>query len=186
MEQWAVDIAAPGSSWGFGALLKGLTSVVDNSFLPEPRFEPTTLGYLGALVQNSAQFSALFGRQGPKNGICGIKTIVWQHHDTIRVNILCIQQQIHSRTMQIEKHPKSCNTEKLIFSRRFPPDGWGCVGEGGWNAESNAVSNAVRGYIAGRFVLMLCFLHSLYLSVLLPFFSIFRSVAGRRAGKGRW
>ncbi len=34
----------PGSSWGFGALLKGLTSVVNNS-LPEPRFEPTTSGY---------------------------------------------------------------------------------------------------------------------------------------------
>ncbi len=33
----------PGSSWGFGALLKGLTSVVD--FLPELRFEPTTSGY---------------------------------------------------------------------------------------------------------------------------------------------
>ncbi len=42
--------------------------------------------------------------------------------------------------MQIEKQPKSCNTEKLIFGRRFPPDGWGCIGEGGWNAESNAVS----------------------------------------------
>ncbi len=30
----------PGSSWGFGAMLKGLTS-----FMPEPRFEPTTSGY---------------------------------------------------------------------------------------------------------------------------------------------
>ncbi len=48
----------PGSSWGFGALLKGLTSVVvlkvertlvihfpHWQFLPEPRFEPTTSGY---------------------------------------------------------------------------------------------------------------------------------------------
>ncbi len=48
----------PGSSWGFGALLKGLTSVVvlkvermlvihspHRQFLPELRFEPTTLGY---------------------------------------------------------------------------------------------------------------------------------------------
>ncbi len=34
----------PRSIWGFGALLKGLTSVVDNS-MPEPRFEPTTSGY---------------------------------------------------------------------------------------------------------------------------------------------
>ncbi len=30
------------SSWGFGALLKGLTSVVD---MQEPRFKPTTSGY---------------------------------------------------------------------------------------------------------------------------------------------
>ncbi len=48
----------PGSSRGFGALFKGLTSVVvmkverllfihstHRQFLPEPRFEPTTLGY---------------------------------------------------------------------------------------------------------------------------------------------
>ncbi len=48
----------PGSSWGFGALLKGLTSVVvskvertlvvhspHQQFLPDPRFEPTTSGY---------------------------------------------------------------------------------------------------------------------------------------------
>ncbi len=48
----------PGSSWGFGALLNGLTSVVvlkvertlvihfpHWQFLPEPRFEPTTSGY---------------------------------------------------------------------------------------------------------------------------------------------
>ncbi len=34
----------PGSSGGFGALLKGLTSVVDK-FLPELRFDPTTSGY---------------------------------------------------------------------------------------------------------------------------------------------
>ncbi len=33
----------PGSSQGFGTLLKGLTSVVH--FLPEPGFEPTTLGF---------------------------------------------------------------------------------------------------------------------------------------------
>ncbi len=32
MEQWAADcVRRPGSSWGFGALLKGLTSVVDTS-----------------------------------------------------------------------------------------------------------------------------------------------------------
>ncbi len=40
----------PGSSRGFGALLMGLTSVVD---LPEPGFEPTTLGYLGFQGQRS-------------------------------------------------------------------------------------------------------------------------------------
>ncbi len=33
----------PGSSWGFGALLKGHLS--RGQFLPEPRFEPTTSGY---------------------------------------------------------------------------------------------------------------------------------------------
>ncbi len=33
-----------GSSWGFGALLKGLTSVVDN-FCRSRGFEPTTSGY---------------------------------------------------------------------------------------------------------------------------------------------
>ncbi len=36
----------PGSSWGFGALLKGLTSVVDNSYRSrDSNFEPTTSGY---------------------------------------------------------------------------------------------------------------------------------------------
>ncbi len=30
LEQWAANAAAPGSSWGFGALLRCLTSVVDN------------------------------------------------------------------------------------------------------------------------------------------------------------
>ncbi len=44
----------PGSSRGFGALLKGLTSVVDTA-LPEPGFEPTTLGYLGFQVQRKIQ-----------------------------------------------------------------------------------------------------------------------------------
>ncbi len=47
----------PGSSWGFGALLKGLTSVVvvrveesagyslrHRKFLPDQRLEPTTFG----------------------------------------------------------------------------------------------------------------------------------------------
>ncbi len=36
LDQWAADAVAPGSSWGFGALLTGLTS-----FLPETRFKPT-------------------------------------------------------------------------------------------------------------------------------------------------
>ncbi len=31
LEQWAADTAAPGEQFGFGALLKGLTSVVDTS-----------------------------------------------------------------------------------------------------------------------------------------------------------
>ncbi len=48
----------PGSSWGIGALLKGVTSVMllkvertlvihdpHRQFLPDPRFEPTTSGY---------------------------------------------------------------------------------------------------------------------------------------------
>ncbi len=36
----------PGSSWGFDALLKGLTSVVDNSCRSrDSYFEPTTSGY---------------------------------------------------------------------------------------------------------------------------------------------
>ncbi len=37
------SLRRPESSWRFGALLKGLTSDVDNS--GEPRFEPTTSGY---------------------------------------------------------------------------------------------------------------------------------------------
>ncbi len=37
-------VRRPGSSWGFGALLKGLSR---GHFLPEPGFEPTTLSYLG-------------------------------------------------------------------------------------------------------------------------------------------
>ncbi len=53
--KWPVsecDTAAPGSSWGFGALLKGLTSVVDNSCRsrdsnPQPRVTSPTLYLLG-------------------------------------------------------------------------------------------------------------------------------------------
>ncbi len=57
-EQWAANVAAPGEHWGFGVLLKGLTSVVvlkvertlvihfpHRQFLPDPRFEHTTSGY---------------------------------------------------------------------------------------------------------------------------------------------
>ncbi len=57
-EQWAANARRPGSSWGFDALLKGLTSVVvlkvertlvihspHWQFLPDPRLEPTTSGY---------------------------------------------------------------------------------------------------------------------------------------------
>ncbi len=52
LEQWAADAAAPGSSWGFGALLKGLTSVVDNSCRsresnPQPRVTSPTIYPLG-------------------------------------------------------------------------------------------------------------------------------------------
>ncbi len=48
LEQWAADAVHPGSSWGFGALLKGLTSVVDNSCRsrdsnPQPRVTSPTL-----------------------------------------------------------------------------------------------------------------------------------------------
>ncbi len=57
LEQWAANAAAPGSSWGFGALLKGLTSVVvlrvervlvihspHLQSLPDLRLKPTTFG----------------------------------------------------------------------------------------------------------------------------------------------
>ncbi len=47
LEQWGADTAAPGN-WGFGVLLKGLTSVVDNSCRsrdsnPQPRVTSPTL-----------------------------------------------------------------------------------------------------------------------------------------------
>ncbi len=52
LEQWAAGTAEPGSSRGFGALLKGLTSVVDNSCRsrdsnPQPRITSPTLYQLG-------------------------------------------------------------------------------------------------------------------------------------------
>ncbi len=47
-----LTLQRPGSSWGFGALLKGLTSVVDNScrsrdLNPQPRIKSPTLYPLG-------------------------------------------------------------------------------------------------------------------------------------------
>ncbi len=52
LEQWAAGTATPGSSWGFGALLKGLTSVMDNSSRsqdsnPQPQVTSPTLYPLG-------------------------------------------------------------------------------------------------------------------------------------------
>ncbi len=52
LEQWAASTVAPGSSWWFGALLKGLTSVVNNSCRsgdskPQPRITSQTLYPLG-------------------------------------------------------------------------------------------------------------------------------------------
>ncbi len=57
-ERWAFMLRCPGSRWGFGALLKGLTSVVvlkvegtliihspHRQFLLDLRFEPTASGY---------------------------------------------------------------------------------------------------------------------------------------------
>ncbi len=49
----------------------------------------------------------------------------------------------------------------------------------------NAMLSALRGYIAGMFVLMLCFLHSLYLSVLSLSFSILLSVCCRPQSRKR-
>ncbi len=49
-EQWAAMLQRPGSSWGFGALLKDTSVVVlkedtppHQQSLPDLRFEPTTL-----------------------------------------------------------------------------------------------------------------------------------------------
>ncbi len=52
LEQWQPTLQRPGCSWGFGALLKGLTSVVDNSCRsrdsnPQPRVTSPTLYPLG-------------------------------------------------------------------------------------------------------------------------------------------
>ncbi len=57
LEQWAAMLRRPGSSWGFGALLKGLTSVVvlkveralvihslHRQSLPDLGIEPATFG----------------------------------------------------------------------------------------------------------------------------------------------
>ncbi len=51
-----LTLQCPGSIWGFGALLKGNAQgshLSRGHFLPEPGFEPTTLGYLGFQVQRS-------------------------------------------------------------------------------------------------------------------------------------
>ncbi len=46
LEQWTADTTRARGAVGFGALLKGLTSVVDNSYRSrDSNFEPTTSGY---------------------------------------------------------------------------------------------------------------------------------------------
>lgn len=128
------------------------------------------------------KFSALFWEFGHKNGICGIKTIEWQHHDTIRVYILCILQQVHCKTMQIEKQPKSCYIDQEVdFRPSVSPDRWGCVGEGSWNVECMWKSTL----LACLFKCSVSYI--LYLLLFSPFFRLCSQfVAGHRAGKGRW
>ncbi len=43
-EQWAADIVAPGEQLGVRCLAQG-SHLSRGHFLPEPGFEPTTLGY---------------------------------------------------------------------------------------------------------------------------------------------
>ncbi len=50
MKQWAADAAAPGEQLGVQCLAQG-SHLSRGHFLPEPGFEPTTLGYLGFQVQ---------------------------------------------------------------------------------------------------------------------------------------
>ncbi len=50
--KWAADIAAPGEQLGVWCLAQG-SHLSRGHFLPEPGFEPTTLGYLGFQVQRS-------------------------------------------------------------------------------------------------------------------------------------
>ncbi len=52
LEQWAADAAAPGEQLGGQCLAQG-SHLSRGHFLPEPGFEPTTLGYLGFQVQGS-------------------------------------------------------------------------------------------------------------------------------------
>ncbi len=51
-KQWAADIAAPGEQLGVRCLAQG-SHLSRGHFLPEPGFEPTTLGDLGFQVQRS-------------------------------------------------------------------------------------------------------------------------------------
>ncbi len=44
LEQWAADTVAPGEQLGVQGLAQG-SHLSRGQFLPEPRFEPTTLGY---------------------------------------------------------------------------------------------------------------------------------------------
>ncbi len=44
LEQWAADTAAPGEQLGFQSLAQG-SHLRCGQFLPEPRFEPTTVEY---------------------------------------------------------------------------------------------------------------------------------------------
>ncbi len=52
LEQWTAEIAAPGEQLGVRCLAQG-PHLSRGHFLPEPGFEPTTLGYLGFQVQRS-------------------------------------------------------------------------------------------------------------------------------------
>ncbi len=56
MEQWAADIAAPGEQFEVRCLAQG-SHLSRGHFLPEPGFEPTTLGYLEFQVQRSNHYA---------------------------------------------------------------------------------------------------------------------------------
>ncbi len=88
LEQWAADDAAPGEQSGVRCLAQG-SHLSRGQFLPEPRFEPPTLGY------KSNALSIRPADHGPpgqlqQQSVCITKELLHKLSETISGKLICM------------------------------------------------------------------------------------------------